>query len=74
VQFGKDDAGSVMGGATGGTGRFLVFGVEKWREWALPADLAAPLMEYSPYNPLVDKGERISLLVGVAIGRGGGPV
>jgi uncharacterized protein len=36
---------------SGGTGRFVEFKIEEWRERALPVKPASAALEYSPYNP-----------------------
>jgi hypothetical protein len=47
ILFGQDDAED----RTGGTRRFWLLRVERWREMSLPATLSWEFLDYSPYNP-----------------------
>ena len=47
ILWDQDDAE----GKTGGTRRFWLLQVERWREMALPATLQWEFLDYSPFNP-----------------------
>jgi len=49
VMFNGDDPFK----ATGGTHRFVVFHVDEWMEFALPAGVESELLDHSPFNPKV---------------------
>ncbi len=54
VLFDQDDAE----GRTGGTRRFWLLKVERWREMSLPATLRWEFLDFSPYNPLPSAAAR----------------
>ncbi len=52
ILFDQDDAESK----TGGTQRFWLLQIERWREMGLPATVRWEFLDYSPYNPRSSKG------------------
>ena len=54
VLWNQDDSDSE----TGGTRRFWLLQVERWREMGLPATVRWEFLDYSPFNPQPPKGGR----------------